>query len=92
MPCARYDNKVTSTKENRCQSRPSALRSSFKIICINAGIPREVIDLWQDHVSHRPTAGDGYYKLTDEKSQEFMKKVLFGNGKPAADLATRSKA
>ncbi len=27
-----------------------------------------------------PTAGDGYYVLAPEKSQEFMNKVPFGDG------------
>jgi integrase len=62
-----------------------SLRASCQTICINAGIPREVVDIWLDHVSHRPVAGDVYYKLTDEKSQEFMKKVPFGDGKPSAN-------
>jgi integrase len=54
-----------------------SLRRSFKAICINAGIPREVVDLWQDH-AHVRTPGDLYYRLTDEVSQGFMKKVPFG--------------
>lgn len=62
-----------------------SLRSFFKTFCINAGIPREVVDIWQDHVGYRrPTAGDLYYKLSDEDSQMFMKKIPFGDGKPAA--------
>jgi integrase len=63
-----------------------SLRSFFKTFCVNAGIPREVVDKWQDHASdRRPTAGDLYYKLSDEESQRFMMKVPFGDGKPAAD-------
>lgn len=63
-----------------------SLRSFFKTFCVNANIPREVVDKWQDHAGdRRPTAGDLYYRLSDEKSQEFMKKVPFGDGKPAAD-------
>jgi integrase len=62
-----------------------SLRSFFKTHCVNAGIPREVVDAWQDHVGdRRPVASDGYYKLSDEDSQAFMKKVHFGDGKPAA--------
>jgi integrase len=49
-----------------------SLRSSFKIICIHAGIPREVVDAWQNHAGQRPTASDAYYKLSDEESQRFM--------------------
>jgi integrase len=63
-----------------------SLRSFFKTFCINANIPREVVDKWQDHAGdRRPTAGDLYYKLSDERSQHFMKNVPFGDGKPAAD-------
>jgi integrase len=63
-----------------------SLRSFFKTFCVNSGIPREVVDKWQDHAGdRRPTAGDLYYRLSDEMSQEFMKKVPFGDGKPAAD-------
>ena len=41
-----------------------------------------MVDKWQDHAGdRRPTAGDLYYKLSDEKSQEFMLKVPFGDGK-----------
>ncbi|HTQ40315.1 MAG TPA: tyrosine-type recombinase/integrase [Pirellulales bacterium] len=63
-----------------------SLRSFFKTFCVNAGIPRDAVDKWQDHAGdRRPTAGDGYYQPWDEESQEFMKKVPFGDGKPAAD-------
>lgn len=55
-----------------------SLRSSFKIICIHAGIPREVVDAWQNHAGRRPTASDAYYRLSDEESQAFMLKVPFG--------------
>ena len=49
-------------------------------------IPREVVDAWQDHAGdRRPTASDLYYHLGDKESQEFMQKVPFGDGKPAAD-------
>lgn len=49
-----------------------SLRSSFKIICIHAGIPREIVDAWQNHAGRRPTASDAYYRLSDEESQRFM--------------------
>jgi integrase len=54
-----------------------SLRRSFKTICVNAGIPREVVDAWQDH-AHVRTPGDLYYKLADNDSQRFMKLVPFG--------------
>ena len=67
-----------------------SLRSFFKTFCINAGIPREVVDYWQDHAGdRRPTAGDLYYKLSDEDSQAFMNKVPFGDGKPAANAGNQ---
>jgi integrase len=63
-----------------------SLRSFFKTFCVNSGIPREVVDKWQDHSGdRRPTAGDLYYKLSDEDSQKFMKMVPFGTGTPAAN-------
>jgi integrase len=58
-----------------------SLRSFFKTFCINNNVPREVVDAWQNHQGERrPTASDGYYKLTDEVSQEKMKQVPFGEG------------
>jgi integrase len=63
-----------------------SLRSFFKTFCVNAGIPRDVVDKWQDHAGdRRPTAGDLYYRLSDEESQTQMLKVPFGDGTPAAD-------
>ena len=61
-----------------------SLRRSFKTICVNANIPREVVDAWQDH-AHVRTPGDLYYKLSDADSQRFMKLVPFGE----ADLDER---
>ncbi len=61
-----------------------SLRHAFKIICINAGIPREVVDAWQGHSPDR-SAGGAYYRLSAEESQRFMEQVPFGTGKPAAD-------
>ena len=60
------------------------LRHSFKTICINAGIPREVVDAWQGHRPDR-SAGSAYYKLSDAESQRFMTMVPFGTGEWAAD-------
>jgi integrase len=57
-----------------------SLRSFFKTFCVNSGIPREVVDTWQDHVGdRRPTASDAYYRLTDEESQRQMSRVPFGD-------------
>ena len=55
-----------------------SLRSSFKTICINAGVPREVADVWQNHAPDR-AASHVYYKLNDEDSQRFMLLVPFGD-------------
>jgi integrase len=54
-----------------------SLRSSFKTICINAGVPKEVVDVWQNHAPDR-AASHVYYKLTDSESQRFMLTVPFG--------------
>jgi len=35
-----------------------SLRSSFKIICIHAGLRHEVVDAWQNHARRPPTASD----------------------------------
>jgi integrase len=59
-----------------------SLRSSFKTICINAGIPREVVDVWQNHAPDR-AASNVYYKLTDEDSQRFIQCVPFGDSMPS---------
>jgi integrase len=55
-----------------------SLRSSFKTICIHAGIPREVVDVWQNHAPDR-AASHVYYKLSDQESQRFMRMVPFGD-------------
>lgn len=54
-----------------------SLRSSFKTICINSGVPKEVVDVWQNHAPDR-AASHVYYKLSDEDSQRFMLTVPFG--------------
>ena len=61
-----------------------SLRHSFETITVNAGIPQRVIDTWLGHQSDRSMASV-YYRLPDEDSQKFMKKVPFGTGEPAAD-------
>ncbi len=55
-----------------------SLRSSFKTIGIHAGVPREVVDVWQNHAPDR-AASHVYYKLSDQESQRFMLIVPFGN-------------
>ena len=76
---------IPAGKKN-CGFTLHSLRSFFKTFCVNEGIPREVVDYWQDHVGdRRPSAGDGYYLLAPEKSQEFMNKVPFGDGMPPAN-------
>jgi integrase len=57
-----------------------SLRAFFKTFCVNRGIPREIVDAWQNHKGGRETASDRYYSLSDEESQEQMKKVPFGDG------------
>ncbi|MCI0492825.1 MAG: hypothetical protein L0Z07_07795, partial [Planctomycetes bacterium] len=59
-----------------------SLRSSFKTICTNARIPREVVDVWQNHAPDR-AASHVYYKLTDDESQRFMKCVPFDDSVPS---------
>jgi integrase len=45
--------------KKHCGFTLHSLRSFFKTFCVNAGIPREVVDKWQDHAGdRRPTAGD----------------------------------
>ena len=53
-----------------------SLRRAFKTICVNANIPREVVDVWQGHARVR-AASDLYYSLSDEDSQKFMKLTPF---------------
>jgi integrase len=55
-----------------------SMRSSFKTICIHAGVPREVVDVWQNHAPDR-AASHVYYKLSDEESQRFMRTVPSGD-------------
>lgn len=55
-----------------------SLRSSFKTICINAGVPGEVVDIWQNHAPDR-AASHVYYKLSDSDSQRFIRTVPFGD-------------
>jgi integrase len=61
-----------------------SLRHFFETFCVNSGIPQRVVDAWLDHRSDRSMASV-YYKLSDEDSQSFMKKVPFWTGLPAAE-------
>jgi integrase len=53
-----------------------SMRRSFKTVCVNAQIPREIVDAWQDH-AHVRTPGDLYYTLPDSESQRFMTMAPF---------------
>jgi integrase len=61
-----------------------SLRHFFETFTINAGIPQRAVDTWLGHRADRSMASV-YYKLSDEESQKFMKRVPFGDGIPAAD-------
>jgi len=65
-----------------------SLRHFFKTFCINAGIPREVVDAWQGHRPDR-SAGSAYYQLSDTESQRFMSMVPFGASEPTADVGNK---
>ncbi len=64
-----------------------SLRSFFKTFCVNARIPKPVVDIWQGHALGN-SASNAYYKLSDEQSQSFMAEVPFGTGKPAGANTT----
>ena len=57
-----------------------SLRRSFKTICVNGNVPREVVDAWQGHSRVR-NASDLYYALGDSDSQKFMKLAPFADTK-----------
>ena len=63
-----------------------SFRHFFKTHCINCGVPKPVVDIWQGHKIDM-SVGAMYYKLSDEDSQRFMKMVSFdtGNSAPNAD-------
>ena len=63
-----------------------SLRHFFETFNVNAGTPQRVIDTWLGHYSDR-SMGAVYYRLTDEESQSFLRKVPFGTGLAAADAA-----
>jgi len=52
-----------------------SLRHFFKMFCINAGVPREMVDRWQ---GHRDGSVSGrYYHVHDPDSKKFMNQVPF---------------
>jgi integrase len=61
-----------------------SLRHFFETFTVNAGIPQRAVDAWLGHRSDRSMAAV-YYRLSDEDSQIFMRKVPFGAGVPVAD-------
>ena len=61
-----------------------SLRSFFESHCVSAGIHQRVIDTWLGHTSDKSMAAV-YYRLRDEESQDFMRKVPFEDGPPATD-------
>ena len=61
-----------------------SFRHFFKTHCINCGVPKPVVDIWQGHKIDL-SVGAQYYKLSDEESQRFMRMVSFDAGKSAAD-------
>ena len=65
-----------------------SLRHFFETHTVNAGIPQRVVDTWLGHRSDQSMAAV-YYKLADEESQSFMRKVPFGTGRPAAEAGTQ---
>jgi integrase len=67
-----------------------SLRHFFRTFTTNAGIPERVIDIWMGHASDRSMASV-YFKLSDDQSQEFMQRVPFGDGEPAANVGKEDK-
>jgi integrase len=61
-----------------------SMRHFFETFCTNEGIPQRVVDAWLGHLGDQSMASV-YYKLSDDDSQAFMKRVPFGTGEPAAD-------
>lgn len=53
-----------------------SLRSSFKTICINDGVPERMVDRWQGHRG-ADTMARIYYRPTDEDQQQKMRQVRF---------------
>jgi integrase len=53
-----------------------SLRHSFKTIAINSRVPKEIVDIWQNHAPDR-SVSHVYFALSDEESQRFMATVSF---------------
>jgi integrase len=53
-----------------------SLRRFFKSHCINAGVPKPVVDRWLGHGSRRDLDAV-YYELSDEDSRKWMDRVPF---------------
>jgi integrase len=62
-----------------------SLRHSFETICVNASIPQRAVDTWLGHSADK-SMGAVYYRLKDEDSQAFMKRVPFGLGASVTDI------
>ena len=67
-----------------------SLRHFFETFTVNASLPQRVIDVWLGHHSDKSMAAV-YYRLLDDDSQKFMKKVPF-ELKVSTDLTTYSSA
>ena len=67
-----------------------SLRHFFETVTVNASLPQRVIDVWLGHHSDKSMAAV-YYRLLDDDSQKFMKKVPF-ELKVSTDLTTYSSA
>lgn len=61
-----------------------SLRHFMRTFAVNAGVPERVVDLWLGHASDGRSVPSTYYHLTDEASQQFVRKVPFGKGNPGA--------
>jgi integrase len=61
-----------------------SLRRFFECHTVNAGNPQRVVDDWLGHASDKSMASI-YYRLRDEESQVYMRRVPFEDGPPAND-------
>lgn len=55
-----------------------SLRHFFKTFCINANVPREMVDRWQGHTDG--SVSGRYYHVEDSMSKQLMDGVPFGVG------------
>jgi integrase len=65
-----------------------SLRHFFETHTVNSHIPQRVIDHWLRHHSDR-SMGAVYYRLSEENSQGFMRKVPFGDGTETYDIVQK---